>query len=160
MREALVQLAAEVEARGAGIVAVYPEWPCRRGCDACCRRLAATACLTAPEWDAVRAELDRMPASLRARLLERMVAAEAAGWRVCPLLDEAAGACRVYAGRPIACRTYGFYREGARGLCCTELEARVEAGEFAGAVWGNAAGVEARVAAWGPARTLAEWAGG
>jgi Fe-S-cluster containining protein len=27
---------------------------------------------------------------------------------VCPMLDRSARACRVYANRPAACRTYGF----------------------------------------------------
>ena len=30
------------------------DWPCRRGCDGCCRRLAEIPQLTMAEWDLLR----------------------------------------------------------------------------------------------------------
>ena len=68
---------------------------------------------------------------------------------VCPFLDRKAGTCRVYEHRPAACRTYGFYVERDRGLYCNEIEAQVDAGRMHGIVWGNAAGIESKLAELG-----------
>lgn len=60
----------------------------------------------------------------------------------CPLLDLDSGSCLVYEHRPIACRTYGFYRERDQGLYCAEIEAMVSRGEMDNVVWGNHASIE------------------
>jgi Fe-S-cluster containining protein len=77
---------------------------------------------------------------------------------VCPLLDEKSGACLVYAARPVACRTYGFYADREGGLYCTLIE------EYAATthtiVWGNHEAVEARLDAIGSRRNLVEWLAG
>jgi Fe-S-cluster containining protein len=44
---------------------------------------------------------------------------------ICPMLNQSLGACRVYAHRPVACRTYGFYVQRDKGLSCQEIESRV-----------------------------------
>jgi Fe-S-cluster containining protein len=74
----------------------------------------------------------------------------------CPLLDPATGACLVYDFRPVACRTYGFYVERDAGLFCSRIERHVDAGEWPGAVWGNAATVQAELDSFGELRDLRE----
>ena len=37
------------------------DWPCRRGCDGCCRRLAEIPQLTMAEWDLLREGLLLLP---------------------------------------------------------------------------------------------------
>lgn len=123
-------------------------WPCRKGCDFCCRHLAASPRLTRAEWDLLRAGLERLPADVLREIGERMY-----GLPVCPLLEES-GECRVYEHRPMACRTYGFYRERDKGLYCGEIAAKVERGECEDVVWGNAASVDA---ALGEGIPLDEW---
>ena len=157
MREAQRVLDSDIDARAAGIVRTHPGWPCRKGCDACCRRLASAPSLTAPEWERLREGLDALPAAVRAAVLARIEAMPDVPPLTCPMLDREAGACLVYAHRPAACRTYGYYQERDRGLYCQELHGRVDAGEFSGAVWGNAAAVEARLRGFGAARGLREW---
>lgn len=67
------------------------------------------------------------------------------------MLDETEGACLVYAHRPAACRTYGFYVRRADGLHCEIVECEALAhgeGAFDGdargpmIVWGNHESVE------------------
>ena len=61
------------------------------------------------------------------------------------MLDEVEGACRVYAHRPGACRTYGFYVEQRLGLHCelvTEAVAARSDEREAPVVWGNQEGVD------------------
>ena len=76
---------------------------------------------------------------------------------VCPLLDPASGACPVYAQRPVACRTYGFYVQRELGLYCHEIESRVADGVLADVVWGNHDAIDRRLAGLGETRTLSEW---
>ncbi|MBW4469884.1 MAG: hypothetical protein KME45_05710 [Stenomitos rutilans HA7619-LM2] len=45
----LQRLDAQIEARAQAIRADRDWWPCRRGCDACCRRLAYPPELSAAE---------------------------------------------------------------------------------------------------------------
>jgi len=86
-----------------------------------------------------------------------VAAAEGVSPLVCPLLDQASGACPVYAQRPVACRTYGFYVQRDLGLYCRDIEARVEDGTLADVVWGNHDAIDRWFAALGEVRPLPEW---
>jgi Fe-S-cluster containining protein len=149
----------DIDARVQAIRGNRPDWPCAKGCDGCCRRLAEVPRLAAAEWDLLREGLAALPAE-RLREIRRAVAALAGqGSRpvVCPLLDQAAGACTVYARRPVACRTYGFYVQRDLGLYCHDIETRVAAGTLADVVWGNHDAIDHRLAGFGEMRPLTEW---
>ena len=78
---------------------------CRTGCSDCCRvRLT----ITAVEATAIRAETARWPAARR-----RALAAAGPGDR-CAALDDR-GRCRIYAARPIVCRSHGVPIRLVRG---------------------------------------------
>lgn len=152
-RDALALLDAEIAARAEAISAAAAGWPCRAGCDLCCRRLARPPQLSALEWERLRAAIERLPdgAELRARLLEL----PEEGPLVCPLLDEARGECRVYEARPIACRTYGFYSRRDHQLICGEVERHVE---HRAVVWGNHEVIDVRLERLaGPLQSLGAW---
>ena len=155
----ITQLHADIDARVTAIRDEYPDWLCRQGCDNCCRRLAEVPRITAAEWDLLKQGLAMLPPE---RLLEigREIATltdRASRPVVCPLLDRERGACLVYAHRPVACRTYGFYVERSLGLYCKDIEARVAAGDWAEAVWGNHDPIDRRLDGLGEARPLTEW---
>lgn len=76
---------------------------------------------------------------------------------VCPLLDQTTGACPVYAQRPVACRTYGFYVQRDLGLYCHDIESRVAEGTLADVVWGNHDAIDRQLAGFGESRSLREW---
>lgn len=76
---------------------------------------------------------------------------------ICPLLDKAKGACLVYAHRPVACRTYGFYVQRDQGLYCKDIESRLNDGALSEVVWGNHDGIDHRLLALGESRELPEW---
>ena len=158
MPELLQVLHSDVAARTGEIAASNPGWPCRKGCDTCCRRLAAIPTLTAPEWHLLGPALDALPSATRAAVAGRMRAlSDAPPPLVCPLLDPATGACLVYDVRPVACRTYGFYRERGRGLFCGLIQALDVRGACDGVVWGNAEAIDARLASLGPSLPLTAW---
>lgn len=74
--------------------------------------------------------------------------------RVCPFLDAREGACRVYASRPAACRTYGYYVERGEVLGCARILERADAP----VVWGNAESVRQALAMLsGEALPLTDW---
>ena len=75
----------------------------------------------------------------------------------CPLLDLATGSCPVYAQRPVACRTYGFYVQRDLGLYCHEIESRVADGALANVVWGNHDAIDHQLAGLGEIRALTDW---
>ncbi|MBM3797044.1 MAG: YkgJ family cysteine cluster protein [Acidobacteria bacterium] len=78
---------------------------------------------------------------------------------MCPFLDPAAGACQIYAHRPPACRTYGYYADSRGvGLYCSEIRRREEAGKLAAVVRGNHDAMEAKIDAIGPRVSFADWA--
>ncbi|GAB6048771.1 hypothetical protein JCM19379_26030 [Methyloparacoccus murrellii] len=155
----LARLHADIAARVEAIRAAHPDWLCRRGCDGCCRRLAEMPQLTPAEWALLHQGLNALPPaqldSIRQAL--RSLAATPQRPLVCPLLDRTAGACRVYAYRPVACRTYGFYVERDLGLYCRDIEARVASGELAEVVWGNQDRVQRGLRDLGQARALTDW---
>lgn len=72
---------------------------CRQGCDSCCRHLQ----LFPVEAAALAAALHALPPAQVAELQER---ARQASPDACPLLVE--GSCRLYAARPLICRTHGL----------------------------------------------------
>lgn len=155
----LNQLHADIEARIKTIRDEHLDWLCRLGCDGCCRRLAEIPRLTAAEWDWLREGLAELPAE-RLRELGQDIAALAKQPSrpiVCPLLDRSAGACQVYAHRPVACRTYGFYVQRDQGLYCKDIESRVAGGAWAEVVWGNQDAIDRRLCALGETRELTEW---
>jgi len=155
----LTQLHVDIDARVQAIRDDHPDWLCGLGCDGCCHRLAEVPRLTAAEWDWLREGLDALPPE-RLREIGRDIAALAGQSSrpvVCPMLDRAAGACLVYAHRPVACRTYGFYVQRDQGLYCKDIESRVAGGAWAGVVWGNQDAIDRRLGGLGDSRDLTEW---
>jgi uncharacterized protein len=145
-----------VSERVASTLVAHPDWPCRAGCDHCCRHLAAIPEITEAEWDLLRNGIDSL--ANREEVIRRLLALENASRPfTCPMLDLESGRCLIYEQRPIACRTYGFYVERNKGLYCDKIRSRVDAGEYDDVVWGNQAGIEERSAALGPTRSIVEW---
>ena len=158
----LTQLHADIDARVQAIRENRPEWPCAKGCDGCCRRLAGAPQLTPAEWSQLREGLATLsPESLRqvSRNMAGLAAVDGERPRhiVCPLLDRSANACLVYAQRPVACRTYGFYVQRRLGLYCHDFESRVAAGMLVDVVWGNHEAIDRQLAGFGEGRPLSEW---
>jgi Fe-S-cluster containining protein len=129
------------------------------GCDGCCRRLAEVPRLSAEEWDLLREGLAALNPEILLEISQEIAALTEQSSRpiVCPLLDQEAGACRVYAHRPVACRTYGFYVQRDLGLYCKDIESRVAGGALADVVWGNQDAIDYRIGGLGEARELTEW---
>lgn len=157
--DALFELHAEVDARVAVIRRDRVDWPCGKGCDHCCRRLAEIPRLTATEWQLLKEGLTGLSAECLGEIQRKVVALAGPSSRpvVCPLLDQETGSCPVYAYRPVACRTYGFYVERGIGLYCCSIEVLAAEGGLEGVIWGNQEAIERRLAALGETRTLVEW---
>ena len=156
---ALTQLHAAIDTRVQTIRNSVAEWPCAKGCDACCHRLAEIPTLTEAEWKLLSEGLLALPPKHLQRIEQAMVALEnqASGPFVCPFLDRVSGACPVYAQRPVACRTYGFYVRRDKGLYCRDMETQVAEGTMAGLVWGNHEAVERQLVELGETHSLTEW---
>ena len=155
----LSRLHADIESRVQAIRADHPQWLCGKGCAGCCRRLADVPQLTAAEWHSLREGLATLPAA-RLREVSRNMAALADQRErpvVCPLLDRSTNTCPVYAQRPVACRSYGFYVQRDLGLYCSDIESQVAAGTLADVVWGNHDAIDHRLASLGSACPLTEW---
>jgi Fe-S-cluster containining protein len=155
----LFQLQADVETRVVAIREARTDWPCGKGCDACCRSLADVPQLTAAEWSLLRAGLATL-SKKRLEAIRRDVEAMTAHISrplVCPLLDQPTGACPVYAQRPVACRTYGFYVQRGVGLYCSDIEERTTNGDMADVMWGNHDAIDRRLDDLGERRSLTEW---
>lgn len=155
----LTQIHADIDARVQAIGDDNADWLCRKGCDGCCRRLAEIPRLTAAEWALLQDGLAALPAGEFAAIASGIaaMAAQTARPLICPLLDLEQGACRVYAHRPVACRSYGFYVQRDQGLYCKDIEARVAAGDWATVVWGNHDALDRQLRALGDSRDLSEW---
>jgi Fe-S-cluster containining protein len=160
--DALSRLHADIDARAASIRSDRPDWPCAKGCDVCCRRLADVPRLTATEWLLLQEGLAGLPSQRLDEITRNMAALAEQRARpvVCPLLDAASGACPVYAQRPVACRSYGFYVQRDLGLYCHDIELRVAAGGLADVVWGNHDAIDRQLAGLGEARALTAWFAG
>ena len=155
----LFELQRAIDMRVENIREHHPDWLCGKGCDSCCRRLAEVPQLTSSEWDLLRTGLESLPAE-RLREVSRDMArlsTQVSRPIVCPLLEQSTGACPVYAQRPIACRTYGFYAQRDLGLYCQEIEKQVAAGELADVVWGNHDVIDQQLKAMGASKPLTEW---
>ena len=155
----LAQLHADIETRVTAIRDGNSDWLCRQGCDGCCHRLAEIPRLTAEEWNLLQQGLAALPPE-RLREIGQEIAALAGQVSrpiVCPMLDRAEGACLVYAHRPVACRTYGFYVQRDHGLYCRDIESRVAAGALAEVVWGNHDVIDRRLCDLGESRELPAW---
>lgn len=155
----LIQLHIDIDARVNAIRDSNTDWQCKMGCDGCCHRLAEIPQLTTTEWDLLRDGLSDLPpetfqeislavAALTNRI-ERLV--------VCPMLDKSLGACRVYAHRPIACRTYGYYVQHDKGLYCQDILEQVNSGALDEVVWGNQNSIDRQLKALGESKALTEW---
>lgn len=155
----LAQLHADIDTRVQAIRGDYPDWLCRMGCDGCCHRLAEIPRLTNEEWDWLREGLVALPKE-SLREIELEVAAlieQPLRPIVCPLLNRSTGVCQVYAHRPVACRTYGFYIQRDQGLYCQDIQSRVADGDWVGVVWGNQDAIDRRLSGLGDTRELTEW---
>jgi Fe-S-cluster containining protein len=153
VRPRLLQIYEDVARRADATTSEHAWWPCRRGCDACCRRLADVPRMVRAEWELLEEGLDALLPDVRAQVdarIEALAASPSAslGPITCPMLDEAAGVCLVYAHRPAACRTYGFYVERGLGLHCAQITEAVEeaATRDETIVWGNQEGVDGALA--------------
>ena len=155
----LNQLHLALDHRVHAIREVHPDWLCGKGCDHCCRRLAEIPPLSAAEWDLLRAGLAALAPAHLAEIKQRMavLATQQSRPVVCPLLDQATGACPVYAQRPVACRTYGFYVQRDKGLYCHDIEIQVSAGQLDDVLWGNQDGVDQQLGTLGESRSMVEW---
>lgn len=153
----LQDIHAAVQVRVSAITAVNPTWPCRKGCDGCCRSLATEPRVSHNEWVSIRAAIDALPAVIAG--IVRIRIRESAGAQrpvICALLNRDSGSCLVYAARPVACRAYGFYAEREKVLGCNRIEQ--QALESPDIVWGNHVALEESLRALGPARELSAWA--
>ncbi len=155
----LSQLHADIEARVQAIRDDHPDWLCGLGCDGCCHRLAEIPLLTEAEWDWLREGLAALPPEQLGEIGQDIAALAEQSSRpiVCPLLDRSSGACRIYAHRPVACRTYGFYVQRDLGLYCNSIESRVAGGDWAEVMWGNQDAIDRRLSDLGNSRELTEW---
>ena len=153
--ELLPVLEAEISRRTGSILAAVPDWPCRKGCDYCCRHLATLPLVTEPEWEQIQAGLAQLGPDVRneANLrLEHLISTGAPRPVTCPYLEPSSSSCLIYAHRPLACRTYGFYRERDRGQYCETIEQMNP-----DVVWGNAESLDTRAEPLGPRHDLAYW---
>ena len=155
----LTQLQEDIDERVRIIRDGQPDWLCRVGCSGCCRRLAEIPRLTEAEWQCLREGLYELPKVQREQIARsvRDLAGQSTHPIVCPLLNQLEGVCQVYAHRPVACRTYGFYVQRDKGLYCKEIETLVDAGGLEHVIWGNQDVVDRRFEALGNSRELTAW---
>ncbi len=155
----LTQIHDDIETRVQSIRDNHSDWLCGLGCDGCCHRLSEIPLLTKPEWALLKEGLAALAPEQIQEIGQNILALTGLTARplVCPMLDQTAGACRVYAHRPVACRTYGFYVQRDQGLYCKDIESRVTNGEWAKVVWGNQEAIDQRLGGLGDTRELTEW---
>ena len=152
----LFQIQEAVRTRTGEIVSNNPGWPCRRGCDDCCRHLASVPRVTLDEWQLISTAIDALPLPT-AELVWQRIRDSATAQRpiTCPLLDCDSGTCLIYDARPVACRAYGFYAERQYVLGCSRIESIGQ--ELPDVVWGNHAALEEELRSLGSDATLSEW---
>ena len=152
----LYQIQEDVRLRSQEIISTQEAWPCGKGCDECCRRLASMPRVTQQEWQLIAAALGTLPDRTAALVRLRIQgSASAAPPVICPLLDADSGTCLVYEARPVACRAYGFYAERQYVLGCSRIESLGE--QLPNVVWGNHAALEERLRLLGRAAELSDW---
>lgn len=152
----------EIADRTGAIKAARPRWPCRRGCDLCCRRLPCPPEVTAVEWDRLYAGFRQLPASTQTAVAQKIRALPdktvPGQYLTCPFLDEAAAACLVYKHRPVACRSYGFYVSRRSNQWCGQIEEMVNEGLAAGITLGNHQALTRRMTKqFGPVKSITTW---
>jgi len=152
----LYQIQTEVRLRVQATEAAHGSWPCRKGCDDCCRHLASAPRVTEAEWGLIARAIAALPASTAGLVRERIRdSAPLTRPVVCPLLDSDSGTCLIYEARPVACRAYGFYAERGDVLGCSRIEALAR--ESTDIVWGNHPALEDRLQRLGPGAELFVW---
>ncbi|MCB1032267.1 MAG: YkgJ family cysteine cluster protein [Acidobacteria bacterium] len=139
----------EIDRRASEILASRPEWPCREGCDHCCRNLAEAPRLGPGEWQQVEEGLRALPSARRAEVEVRLESLTPAPNPpvTCPFLDPEAGTCLIYSFRPAACRAYGYYRARDGGRFCHLIEAKIAREGDDDLVWGHHESLERRLEA-------------
>lgn len=156
----LNRIYAEIEERVTAARDSRPIWPCKAGCDACCRRLAQPLMITAAEWHTLKAGIKQLPTAVQ-KSIGRKIRALAdweEGHLVCPLLNEEKGMCRVYDHRPAACRMYGYYIAKNNKQWCDLIEELSEAGELDGVMLGNYTAVTRDLRQqFGEQKSIVEW---
>jgi Fe-S-cluster containining protein len=155
----LNQLHRDIDIRVHTIRQHQPDWLCSKGCDTCCRRLAEIPQLTEAEWRLLQEGLNALaPAHLEEiREKTKALANQTSRPIICPMLDPGTGACPVYAQRPVACRTYGFYVQRDQGLYCQDIKSLADAGALADVVWGNHDNIDRQLRQSGESLNLVEW---
>jgi uncharacterized protein len=156
---ALQALYTDIEARTSGICSSQIDWPCRKGCDHCCRHLADVPCATKEEWQQAWISLKSLAPEAQKDIAARIAQLAVSSGKpiVCPFLEQESGSCTIYEARPTACRIYGFYVERDQGLYCYKIQSRLEEGSYQQVVWGNAESIDARLQQIGPQIDLLSW---
>lgn len=115
--------------------------------------------MTEPEWLLLRSSFDLLQETTQQQVFTRIRALTPGEDRyVCPMLDAEQGACLVYEGRPLACRTYGYYVHDRDEKWCVQVSEHLGSETEARPIMGNEAALERRLARAGrPARRLDEW---
>ena len=154
----LIQLHTDIDRRVNAIRENNTGWQCKMGCDGCCHKLASIPQLTSVEWELLCEGLANLPAEIQQEINQAVTALLAQSTPfVCPMLDQSKGSCRVYAYRPVACRTYGYYVQHDKGLYCNDILERVNDGALNNVVWGNQNVVERQLNRLGNTKDLTEW---
>lgn len=115
--------------------------------------------MTRAEWEHLREGLEGLAPDVRAEVDARIAALadHREGLVTCPMLDVRDGACLVYAHRPAACRTYGFYVRRRDSLHCGIVAQATR--EMPDVVWGNQESVDDALSRLsGEEISLVDWA--
>jgi Fe-S-cluster containining protein len=150
----------DIDQRGRAITTARPNWPCRKGCDHCCRNLAQPPEMTAAEWHVVQQGFTQLSPDAQHEVARRIQAL--AHWQgapvTCPFLDATHSACLIYTHRPAACRMYGFYVSRTAHWWCDDIQALYEAGDCDGLILGNHGAIERALHdQCGEVKSLLEW---
>src|SRR3954447_8993855 len=98
MRDALRVLQDKVDQRVRLSIETVGSWPCRKGCDSCCRSLARIPELTLREAKLLRDGFRQLPQDLQSQILAHLRCVDPGQeYIVCPLLDGSFGTCTLYA---------------------------------------------------------------
>lgn len=157
MKNTLTQLHSDIDLRVQTILVNRTDWPCGKGCDSCCKHLADVPLLTQSEWELLREGLAALPPERLREVCNNIAALTGGRPCTCPMLDLSSGSCPVYACRPVACRTYGFYVQRDKGLYCRDIEIKADDGVLSDVVWGNHDAIDQQLSRLGEQRSLTEW---